>query len=244
MSLAIAGCPDSDDPATDDDTGTGSSGETGGSPTSSPPATTVPGDDGDDGTPTTSVDDTTGGDPPGTTGEDTGPATGDDTATGTDTGNGSESGTGTGGAPDAGVCVASCREDADCCPFGAIGCPGDDYPNNWTCVDGACQNGGCSENADCASIIPIGNPECIVVSGVGVCAEPCEREGDCPQAGGTECVGVADDASMYCTTPVDPCENDDDCDGAGVCDVDSGACGCTSADDCTDPELGACSVSG
>lgn len=237
ISLAIAGCSDASDPATsDDDTGTSS--ETGSSPTSSPPATTVPSDD-DDGSGSASA---TGS----ATGDDTGPATGDDTGPGTDdgpatdTGSGSESGTGGGG--DSGVCVAACREDADCCPFGAIGCPSEDYPNNWTCVEGACQFGGCSESAECTSIIPIGDPECLAVSGVGACVEPCEDDGDCPPASGTECVGMADDGTMYCTTPVEPCEDDDACEGSGVCDVDSGACVCTSADDCTDPELGACSI--
>jgi hypothetical protein len=237
ISLAITGCPDADDPATEDDTGS-STGSDSGSPTSTPPATTVPGDDGDDGSASASATGSSTGEPP-ATGDDTGPTTGDD---GSDSGTGSESSSG--GGEEAGVCVAACREDADCCPFGAIGCPGEDYPNNWTCVEGACQFGGCSETADCTSIIPIGDPECIAVSGVGVCAEACEKDGDCPPASGTECIGVADDGSMYCTTPVDPCENDDDCEGSGTCDVDSGACVCTSAEDCTDPELGACSVSG
>jgi hypothetical protein len=236
ISLAITGCPGADDPATEDDTGS-STGSDSGSPTSTPPATTVPGDDGDDGSASASATGSSTGEPP-ATGDDTGPTTGDDS----DSGSGSESSSG--GGEQAGVCVAACREDADCCPFGAIGCPGEDYPNNWTCVEGACQFGGCSETADCTSIIPIGDPECIAVSGVGVCAEACEKDGDCPPASGTECIGVADDGSMYCTTPVDPCENDDDCEGSGTCDVDSGACVCTSAEDCTDPELGACSVSG
>lgn len=238
LSLSLVGCGD-DGGTPAGDTGTGSSSGTSGSPTSAPPSTTMPpGDDGDDddASATASATGSSTGEPP-ATGDDTGSSTGGDSGSGS----GSESGS-TGGGAAAGVCVPACREDADCCPLGSIGCPGEDYPNNWTCVEGACQFGGCAETADCTTLIPIGDPECLVVSDIGVCAETCESDDDCPLGSGTTCIGTADDGTMYCTTPVDPCESDDDCNGSGTCDTDSGACVCASADECTDPELAACAM--
>lgn len=233
LAAAAAGC--SDDGGTlpaDTDEGSGS-GSGGGTTVPMTTMTTAPGDggsatgSGDEGSATTTA--TTDAD---TTGGDAGSSTGDGSATDDSTG----------GTPAAGVCVAACEADADCCPLGSIGCPGKDYPNNWTCDEGACSSGGCSEDADCESLVPLTNDECHPIGGVGTCFEPCKDDGDC--MGDTECIGEADDGTMYCSAPVDPCKSDDDCDGAGICDTDAGTCGCTMDDECTADGLGACSSPG
>lgn len=149
-------------------------------------------------------------------------------------GSGGNSGGGTGGPTGdrgpTGTCAEPCEVDADCCPFGALGCPADAYPNNWSCVDGGCSFGGCGSDADCDGLLGLGPGECIEVGGLPTCVTPCDG-GGCGL--GMQCVGVADDASTFCAAAADaPCENDDDCGGAGVCARDTGRCMCGSDDDC------------
>jgi hypothetical protein len=135
------------------------------------------------------------------------------------------------------VCAQGCEEAADCCPLGSIGCPSDEYPNNYACTDGICEFGGCTDNAECESILE--QNECHPVNGVGTCFEPCEENGDCLVG---ECVGMADDGSMFCTTETPPCEEDDDCAGLGLCNVDDGTCYCDSSKNCTDMTLDTCTT--
>lgn len=147
-------------------------------------------------------------------------------------GSGGNSGGGTGNPVMLGLCALPCEADADCCPFGALGCPGDAYPNNWSCVEGACSFGGCASDADCDGLLGLGPEECHEVAGVPTCVAPCDG-GGCGL--GTQCVGEADDATMFCAAAVDaPCESDDDCENAGICAPDTGICGCASDEDCAD----------
>jgi len=152
---------------------------------------------------------------------------------GTDTGAGTE----TGGAT-AGTCQQGCNEAGDCSPPNAMNCPSDEYPNNWTCADNLCVFGGCAGDNDCPNL-PLGQ-ECHEIDGVGTCFVPCGNDLECAAQPGTSCDGVADDDAMYCAAAPQPCENDDDCNGAGTCDVDSGACVCTSDDECTSETLDTC----
>lgn len=150
-------------------------------------------------------------------------------------GSGGNSGGGTGDPGGVGLCALPCEADADCCPFGALGCPGDAYPNNWSCIDGACSFGGCRSDADCDGLLGLGPEECHAVAGVPTCVAPCDG-GGCGL--GTQCVGEADDATTFCAPPGEaPCEADDDCDGAGICAPDTGLCGCASDDDCADADM-------
>ncbi|GEM_PF-1676907 len=129
-----------------------------------------------------------------------------------------------------GECKESCMEDMDCCPLGALGCPSENYPNNWTCTDGVCVFGGCENNDDC------GNPlveECHPIDGVGTCFDPCANDADCALLLGTQCIGMADDDVMRCEAPTEPCEKDSDCLGGGICNPATGECACVSDANCT-----------
>jgi hypothetical protein len=129
-------------------------------------------------------------------------------------------------------------EAADCCPMGAQGCPGDEYPNNWTCERGLCVFGGCGADDDCPNF-PLGM-ECHPIDGVGTCFVPCGGDLECAAQPGTSCDGVADDDAMYCAAAVEPCMVNEDCGGAGLCDERSGECFCTMDDDCTSDTLDTC----
>ena len=179
--------------------------------------------------PTSSTDPSTTDDPSTTS---AGSATSDGDTTAGEGGDGSGS---TGGGPTAGVCAATCENADDCCPLGALGCPSGDYPNNWSCEDGFCAFGGCSEDAECTDLLDP-NSECHPISGIGTCFEPCREDGDCMMLLGADgtCTGMADDGTMYCEVAVDPCRTDDDCGGNGTCDVETGTCGCLVDEQCTD----------
>ncbi len=78
----------------------------------------------------------------------------------------------------------ACVVDGDCCSgFTAsadVACPGDIYPNNWTCDSGVCRQGspqteGCSNDDEC--MFP--GFECVAVLGVGHCVGPCATDDDC-----------------------------------------------------------------
>ena len=207
------------------DTDVGGSGSSSGSGPGTTPTATMPASatspsmtnasaDGDDGTSDGDTAGTTEG--PASTGSD-----GDGSGTASDTGRGTAQDSGSGGStgeePAVGVCVAACEAAEDCCPFGALGCPSDEYPNNWSCAEGACQLGGCESDQDCETFPLPSAQECLEVAGVGACLDVCESDQDCFI--GSECVGTTDDGTMYCTTPTDACESDDDCDGDTVCDL-------------------------
>ncbi len=166
----------------------------------------------------------------GTTGFGDGSGTGGTPTTGATTGEGgSGPGDGPGYTPDPQACepkmctVQTVAED--CCEGSQPGlpsaCPSANYPNNWSCVNGACVHGGCSNDADC--VIP--GFECVDLGGVSQCVAVCSipsggTGGDCEDCDdcddpedadtdgvahflpGTECIGVAAGGVMYCSQPL------------------------------------------
>jgi hypothetical protein len=141
-----------------------------------------------------------------------------------------------------GYCAASCRADEDCCPLGAINCPGDNYPDNYFCSDqGVCEFGGCSNDDDCNTGGPLTNQECHAIEGLPTCFEPCATDSDCILQPGTTCSGLSDDGVSYCAPEAAPgCRNDDDCAGNGICDVDTGECYCQQDSNCTAEGVDTC----
>ncbi len=162
------------------------------------------------------------------TGTDTGTGTGTDTGTGTSMGETSTTTGGNGG----GFCQLGCSEDADCCPMGAMDCPGE-YPYNLTCNGGVCESGGCSNDEQCTFDGLLPDWKCLEAEGYNLCSLPCEADADC-EAVSLKCVGLADDGTKYCgADAAPPCTKDEECGGFGVCTVETGACGCSSDDECT-----------
>ncbi|KIG16155.1 Endo-1,4-beta-xylanase A precursor [Enhygromyxa salina] len=134
---------------------------------------------------------------------------------------------------DAGFCAMGCEADIDCCPMGADDCPGDAYPNNWTCNgQGVCEFGGCASDDDCGGGL-LDPQECHPIADLPTCFQPCTNDTDCLLQPGTTCSGIADDEAKYCAPPEAPCEADEDCEGAGICNVDTGACYCNEDANCS-----------
>ena len=91
-------------------------------------------------------------------------------------------------------------EPSGCCeglqPSGetdGTACPGDSYPNNWTCDEaGRCEHGGCMADTDC----PI-NMECIdpdeVADEVRFCVVGCTVDSDCSKSLALACSGEGED---------------------------------------------------
>jgi hypothetical protein len=134
-----------------------------------------------------------------------------------------------------GACVLGCEVPADCCPEGTIDCPGD-YPNDWQCEAGSCALKGCQLADQCQSIGNFPDHECHPIAGFGSCFDPCESDADCSMIPGATCSGVADDDARYCLVD-SPCLIDADCAGQGLCEVETGICGCDDDDDCSGPGL-------
>ena len=132
--------------------------------------------------------------------------------------------------PDEEVCAPDplagdeCQTAADCCPGPqpAAGfeadkhtCPGDTYPNDWSCDYDAkleinvCVNAGCTDDVDCGQQAIDGFPAmiCRVIEsgGVGFCVRFCgnpsedpDDEGCAPDTLHMSCTGVAFDGTKYC----------------------------------------------
>ncbi len=89
----------------------------------------------------------------------------------------------------------TCSQAADCCEGGAFGgCPGTNYPHNWSCVGGFCEHGGCDagSNSDCTNLLP--GFECHVVDNIGQCVAPCDSHSDCAETfilSDLQCTGVS-----------------------------------------------------
>jgi hypothetical protein len=237
LSALTSACGGDDGPASSDDATEDSNGDGDGDPTTGDGDGDPTTGDGD-GDPTTGDGD---GDPTTGDGDGDGDATGDGDGDATGDGDGDATGDGDGdGDPQAGYCAQGCVEDEDCCPIGAVNCPGDDYPNNYVCDQGVCEFGGCTADSDCTGAVTP-NDECHAIEGVGVCFEPCANDNDCLLQVGTTCSGVADDDTKYCAPePEAPCEEDADCGGAGLCDVESGECMCSSDEECDAGALNVC----
>lgn len=158
----------------------------------------------------------------------------------TDTADGTETET---GEDPVGYCATACLEDADCCPVGALDCPGDTYPNNYFCSEeGICEFGGCANNDECTAGGLLPDMECHAIDDQPTCFEPCANDGDCVLQPGTSCIGEADDGTMYCTVEPEPCEEDPDCGGFGICDVDSGECYCGEDEHCSAEGVDTCVI--
>ncbi|MEM6990019.1 MAG: hypothetical protein AAF721_05965 [Myxococcota bacterium] len=182
----------------------------------------------DDGPPS---EDTTGSPPADT--DDDGDDEGVDDSDGADDGGDTTSGPDDGGG-DAGSCALSCTTEADCCPPGAMDCPGD-YPFNFSCDGGVCQAGGCADDSECADFIP--GWVCLVNEGQSACGIPCAGDRDC-MLGGLTCAGVDDNGVSFCAAEDTGCRTDEDCGGSGVCDA--GACVCSSDADCSGDTVDIC----
>jgi hypothetical protein len=102
-----------------------------------------------------------------------------------------------------------CQTAADCCrdelpgPL-APGCPGNKYPNNWSCVSGECVHGGCDVNGSDCDIVP--GMTCLSIAGTGQCVVPCNNDTDCETIGhmkGAECITTAPPNPVsYCVQPL------------------------------------------
>jgi hypothetical protein len=150
------------------------------------------------------------------------------------------SGGGMGGGSNAGYCGKSCAMPKDCCPMGAMNCPGA-YPNNWTCDSGACGAPQCGSDADCTFGGVLMDYKCLTVSGNKVCVESCAADMDCTPGTMTTCTGTDDAGMKYCTTmAAGGCTDDASCMGYGKCNTTSKACECTADADCTGTGVDKC----
>jgi hypothetical protein len=225
---------DADDDAAGTDTDVSTTAPTTTSPTTTEPTTTT---DPSTTEPTTTTDPAT-----------TDPGTESESDTEADT---SESETDTGGA--GGYCALGCVEPVDCCDAADPNCePGlGTYPYDWSCDEGACIAGGCTDDEQCTFGGALPTWVCADFGGgFNACAPGCAADADC-QGPGTEdytctgpdgtcaapgctadadCQGVGTEDytcnvdTGFCEAP--PCTSDADC-GTLTCDVGSGFCGCT-----------------
>lgn len=140
------------------------------------------------------------------------------------------------GMPVLGYCTKPCGTVADCCPQGAINCPSNMYPNNYTCDKNACKSPECATTADCAAIDP--KQDCLAEQGFNSCATTCVNDGDCLAP--ATCSGVDDNNKKYCLSSGGGCANDAACNGFGKC-VNK-VCACEKASDCTKPGFTACAL--
>lgn len=172
----------------------------------------------------------------GTTGSTTTQSSGDGPTTSSSTG---MSSSGSGGMKAYGYCSKPCASASDCCPSGASGCPGAQYPNNYTCVSGACVNPACSlgpaGKAECAAINP--KYDCFANGGVRDCAFACTTDGDCtaPQT----CVGQDDSGKKFCLAKGGGC-TEAMCVNLKIGHCIEGVCSCSQDGDCTKPGFDKC----
>lgn len=134
-----------------------------------------------------------------------------------------------GGAMPSGYCGKSCAMPADCCPMGSMGCPGPNYPNNWTCDSGSCGAPQCAVKDDCTFNGALPDWDCLTKDNLKFCADVCMADADCTAP--LKCIGDAG-GTKYCTAEATAgCMTDADCMGYGKCK--DGACSCTADADCT-----------
>lgn len=175
---------------------------------------------------TTSTSGSGGGTTTGTSGSSTSATTGVGSSTSTST-----------GGPVYGTCAPPCAVAADCCTPGDPACPSNKYPNNFTCVGGACQQPQCATTADCTAESP--KLDCFALSGTNSCAFACSLDGDCnaPQT----CSGKDDNGKKFCLAMGSGCKDDAFCKGLGIGKCVAGVCSCAADADCTKPGFAKCS---
>lgn len=141
------------------------------------------------------------------------------------------------GAPVYGTCAPPCAVAADCCTPGDPACPSNKYPNNFTCVGGACQQPQCATTADCTAESP--KLDCFALSGTNSCAFACAVDGNCnaPQT----CSGKDDNGKKFCLAMGSGCKDDAFCKGLGIGKCVVGVCSCAADADCTKPGFAKCS---
>jgi hypothetical protein len=129
-----------------------------------------------------------------------------------------------------GYCTEVCQTVSDCC-HGDPACPGP-YPNNWSCIDGACVHGGCSSDEQCLATID--EPWICAKTHLGAwCLPDCRSDQDCENFQDWEC--VTDESGRGYCWPANFCvtsENYDSCGRHGFCDPESSACRCRGDGDC------------
>ncbi len=145
------------------------------------------------------------------------------------------SSTGT-GMPAAGYCTKPCGTVIDCCPAGAMDCPSNMYPNNYTCDKSACKSPQCATTADCTAQDP--KQDCLTLSGFKSCSNTCASDGECTAP--ATCSGMDDNGKKYCLSSGGGCANDAACAGFGKC-VDK-VCVCQKDADCTKAGFNKCAL--
>ena len=163
---------------------------------------------------------------------------GSSTSATTSTGAGSiTSSTATGG-PVYGICAPPCMIAADCCTPGDPACPSNKYPNNYTCLGGACQSPQCATMSDCTAESP--KLDCFALSGTNSCAFACALDTDCnaPQT----CSGKDDNGKKFCLAMGSGCKDDAFCKGLGIGKCVAGVCSCAADSDCTKAGFSKCSM--
>lgn len=156
--------------------------------------------------------------------------------------------------PPGSVCQGACEQPMDCCTLflGDPSCVGmlGTYPYNFGCENGVCQFIGCNNDDECAFGGALKGWICDHSAEVPTCQPGCNNDDDCAANGipGWVCNGTyceqppcVDDAScgggdVVCNPVTGACElhcsSDDVCSGAGVCNLDTGQCGCTASEQC------------
>lgn len=138
-----------------------------------------------------------------------------------------------------GYCSKPCTTAAECCPSGAKDCPSAKYPNNYTCVSGACVNPACSlgpaGTAECAAVNP--KYDCFTKGGVRDCAFACTTDGDCtaPQT----CVGQDDSGKKFCLAKGGGC-TEAMCVALKIGHCIEGVCSCENDGECMKPGFDKC----
>ena len=166
----------------------------------------------------------------------TGGATGTTSTTTTSTSTSTSSSTGTGG-PVYGTCAPPCAIAADCCVPGDPGCPTGPYPNNPTCVSGACKSPQCATTADCTAEGP--KLDCFALGGANSCAFGCALDSDCNLP--LTCTGKDDNGKKFCLSAGSGCKDDAFCKGLGLGKCVASVCSCEADTDCTKVGFTKCS---
>lgn len=126
---------------------------------------------------------------------------------------------------------------ADCCPVGDPGCPSNTYPNNYTCIGGACQSPQCAVTSDCTAESP--KLDCVTLSGTKSCAFACTMDVECNQP--QTCSGKDDNGKKFCLAMGSGCKDDAFCKGLGIGKCVAGVCSCDVDSDCTKAGYTKCS---
>ncbi len=97
----------------------------------------------------------------------------------------------------------SCSTISDCCEGvpSAEACPGS-YPNNWSCANGVCVIGRCTDDSQCSDLFT--GFSCISVAGKKECVAGCGDDSECEtlrNMPGTLCVASDEVDRGYCVQP-------------------------------------------